>query len=101
MRAAFTVLGCAFLLTRCSERLPRGEHTLEQFSFVTTNMTIQEVTNRLGAPDAITGRGVPRFEYYLTDRTHVLIWPFDWGSPTSHVMMMTHGTNYLLPRDVE
>jgi hypothetical protein len=96
MVTRLTTLSCLGLLAGCSESSPRGTHTIEQFSFITTNTTNQEVTNLLGAPDAITGSGVARFQYYLTDRSYVRIWFSEWGSPTSTVVMLAHGTNFLL-----
>ena len=96
MFARFTVLASLGLLAGFSGKLPRGSHTLEQFAFITTHTTIHEVTNRLGLPDAITGSGVARFEDYLRGRSRIRIWPSEWGSPSSSVVLMEHGANVLV-----
>ena len=86
----------ALLLGGCDRGLPKGKHTIAAFSFITSSTTIQEVTNRLGAPDAITGSGILRYQYHLTDCSYVRIWPAKWSQPTSTVVLMVHGTNTLI-----
>ena len=126
MRRAWLAFSClGYFCCGCEERPPQGTHTIDQFVFITTNTTIFEVTNRLGVPDAITGSGVSRFEYHLSDRSHVRIWPNDlgrltyqqehlgadlrghqtrpgvypaWGASTSTVIKMWHGNRQLIPQ---
>ena len=50
-----------------------------QFSFITTNTTLQEVVKRVGQFDRIRGSGISYYEYDLSGGSAVLInleWPF-------------------------
>jgi len=53
----------------------RTNRTEEQFHFIQPSLSIQTVTNRLGPPDRLTGRGVIFMEYDLADGSHMMILP--------------------------
>jgi hypothetical protein len=67
MLAAVAFAGCAVRHT--------STRTVEEFRFLQFGMTMHEVTNRIGAPDRLGGRGVPRWEYDLRDGSQIFIIP--------------------------
>ena len=87
---------CGLLaLTACRQPDVRGGE-VGQFSFITTNTTLQEVVDRVGKYDRISGSGIQMFEYDLGDGSKVVLWP-DWRfTPTNliHRVAQVRGTNY-------
>lgn len=65
--ALVVLLGCSVS--------PRNSRTTEPFLTLRAGMTMQEVTNRVGAPDRHAGSGVFRWEYDLADGSTVMIFP--------------------------
>lgn len=79
----------------------RSSRTLEPFLSLQTGMTLQEVTNRVGAPDCHAGSGVFRWEYDLADGSTVMVYPAretpirDFSVSKVARIVQRHGTNWI------
>jgi hypothetical protein len=49
--------------------------TVEDFAFLQVGTSMHEVTNRVGVPDRMGGRGAMRWEYDLHDGSQMLLFP--------------------------
>ena len=65
-----------FALTACRQPDIRGRK-VSQFSFITTNTTLQDVVNRVGKYDRISGSGIQMFEYDLDDGSKIVLYQPD------------------------
>jgi hypothetical protein len=54
---------------------PRKSRTVDAFLSFQPGMPMQELTNRVGAPDRHAGSGVFRWEYDLADGSKVMVYP--------------------------
>lgn len=54
---------------------PQNARTAGAFLSLRPGMTMQEVTNRVGAPDRHAGSGVFRWEYDLSDGSTIMVFP--------------------------
>jgi hypothetical protein len=64
-----------------------------QFTFITTNTTLQQVMDKMGKYDRVRGSGISYYEYDLQNGSAVLIspeWPF---SPTNKIRGVTFYQN--------
>jgi hypothetical protein len=79
----------------------RSSRTAEPFLSLQLGMTMQEVTNRVGAPDRHAGSGVFRWEYDLADGSTVMVYPAretpiqDFSASKVARIVQRHGTNWL------
>jgi len=82
---------------------------MEAFHALHPGMTMQEVTNRVGAPDRHGGSGVFHWDYDLADGTTVMVFPGrgdplnpyqlqDFSSSKVARIVQSRGTNWLWDR---
>jgi hypothetical protein len=66
----------------------QASRSIEAFRFIGPTTTVQEVIQKLGAPDRDVGSGVYIYEYRLRDGSRVWIWSAD----DKHIGFVRHGT---------
>jgi hypothetical protein len=99
MRILITFLLLTALGTGCSQRQATPaqssstssplSRTAAGFRTITTNMTLQQVTDRFGMYDRVRGSGISYYEYDFPDGSVVLLspeWPF---RPTNRIQAVT------------
>lgn len=74
MRHGFLATTAAMTLAGCAAQ-QASMRTAEDFAFLQAGTSMHEVTNRVGVPDRLGGRGVQRWEYDLWDGSQILIFP--------------------------
>jgi hypothetical protein len=99
------------VLLGCSSR-PGRLRAAEPFLWLQPGMTMQEVTNKVGAPDRHAGSGVFRWEYDLADGSTIMVFPGpgdpqnpyqfqDFTSSKVARIVQRRGTNWLWDTQAE
>jgi hypothetical protein len=89
MRNFITLFLLSTFASGCSPRQSPPQRTATDFRLITTNMTLQQVTDRFGMYDRVRGSGTSYYEYDLADGSAVLVspeWPF---KPTNRIQAVT------------
>jgi hypothetical protein len=89
MKISITLFLLGALAVGCGSRQGSSPRTAADFHLITTNMTLQQVTDRFGMYDRVRGSGISYYEYDLSDGSAVLVspeWPF---RPTNRIQAVT------------
>jgi hypothetical protein len=83
-------------LTGCAKHSVARARSARDFGFISTNTTLNQVIQKLGPCDRVSGSGIQMFEYDLADDSKIVLWP-DWpfsGTNLIHRVAQVRGTNY-------